>query len=108
MTPNFVHDWYFLIKSQWYEIKEDPETGDAYWYDQEWNPVHLIIKKSDRDRPWKMPIIIWNASDKAVRMVQEVNAHNDELKKKKAKENTEATKKYLHEWIKKIKSQGIL
>jgi hypothetical protein len=42
-------------------------------------------------------MIIGQADDRAVRMVQEVQAHNDELKAKKAKESTEATKKHLHD-----------
>jgi hypothetical protein len=44
-----------------------------------------------------MPIILGQANDKIVRMVQEVQAHNDELKAKRAGESSEATKKHLHE-----------
>lgn len=110
MTPDFLHGGQFLIESMWYKIGEDPETKNIYWYDKEWVIAHLIIKAEDRNKKIgrTMPMIIGQADDRAVRMVQEVQAHNDALKAKKAKESTEATKKHLHEWIKKIKSQGNL
>jgi hypothetical protein len=99
MTPDFIHGGQHLIESMGYNIQKDPETKHISWYDSEGQPIHCIIQAEDQHKKLsrKIPMIIGQADDRAVRMVQEVQAHNDELKTKKAKENTDATKKHLHE-----------
>lgn len=101
---------YWLQTVLLWKIEVD-QSGDIYYISPEWERNFFqkwIIVDEVTDKYKSVHIRSWVASDQFTKMVEEVQAHNDELKSKKAREHTEETKKHLHEWIKKIKSQGIL